>query len=397
MTDGSGPHTSDDHRQGSAAAQPQPTPQRVGVDLHAPNQNLQRPAVQRGQCLPDPALIERLLLEHLEASDRRRQPVAGQVGDVGIELPQPVPRAVVAYQAGPDDGAVGVDDPSSGGPHRAVAELGIGDLLTAIKDARSTAHTGFGQPGRPQARFPDRTVIRRHLDFAVETEASKMIEIYSGTALYDEIPAAVAVKQLPQARLIVIWAPTPPPASATRRVNNHHRVAGHRMQRVGTAQAGAGTQVVARHRQPHRVDIAAHRRDGVATQRGHLGADGTGRVVYDMTGKPPGPVQGHRRRCRLLQRLVGEQPAGDPQLRELVGGAAAQQRRLHQHRRPIAESGAHRGDIGNPGGVRELEFGDRCQRRGTRFRLQVTDVVRAEAQAAKATVQDGLIPVIITL
>jgi hypothetical protein len=224
-----------------------------------------------------------------------------------------------------------------------------------------------------------------------------MIEIYSGTALYDEIPAAVAVKQLPQARLIVIWAPTPPPANAACRVNNHHRVAGHRMQRVGTAQGGAGTQVVARHRQPHRVDVAAHRRDGVATQRGHLGADGTGRVVYDMTGKPPGPVQGHRRRCRLLQRLVGEQPAGDPQLRELVGGAAAQQRRLHQHRRPVAESGAHRGDIGNPGGVRELEFGDRCQRRGTRFRLQVTDVVRAEAQAAKATVQDGLIPVIITL
>jgi hypothetical protein len=257
MTGGSGPHTSDDHRQGSAAAQPQPTPQRVGVDLHAPDQNLQRPAVQRGQCLPDPALIERQLLEHLEASDRRRQPVAGKVGDVRIELPQPVPHAVVAYQAGPDDGAVGVDDPSSSGPHRAVAELGIGDLLTAIKDARSAAHTGFGQPGRPQARFPDRTVIRRHLDFAVETEAPEMIEIYSGTALYDEIPAAVAVKQLPQARLIVIWAPTPPRANTARRVNNHHRVAGHRMQRVGTAQDGAGTQVVARHRQPHRVDVAA--------------------------------------------------------------------------------------------------------------------------------------------
>ena len=114
-------------------------------------------------------------------------------------------------------------------------------------------------------------------------------------------------------------------------------------------------------------------------------------------GQPSGPVQGHRRRCRLLQRLVGEQPAGDPQLRELVGGAAAQQRRLHQHRRPIAESGAHRGDIGNPGGVRELEFGDLCKRRGTRFRPQVTDVVGSEAQALKGLVQEGLTPVTITL
>ena len=159
MTGGSGTNPGDDQRQGSAATEPQPTPQRVGVDLHTPDQDLQRSTVQRGQCLPEPTFIERLLLEHLEAADRCRQPIAGQVGDVGIELPQPVPCAVVAYQAGPDDGAVRVDDPSSGSPHRAVAELGIGDLLTAIKDARSAANTVFGQPGRPQTRFPDRTLI----------------------------------------------------------------------------------------------------------------------------------------------------------------------------------------------------------------------------------------------
>jgi len=147
MTGGSGADASDDHRQGSAASRPQPAPQCVGVDSHAADQNLQHATVQRGQCLPEPALVERQVLEHLEASDRGRQPVAGQVGDVGIELPQPVPRAVVTYQAGPDDGAVGVDDPSSGGPHRAVVGLGIGDLFTAIKDARSTAHTRIGQPG----------------------------------------------------------------------------------------------------------------------------------------------------------------------------------------------------------------------------------------------------------
>ena len=115
-----------------------------------------------------------------------------------------------------------------------------------------------------------------------------------------------------------------------------------------------------------------------ASSAASLGADGTGRVVHDVAGEPTGAVQGDRRRGGLLQRLVGEQPAGDPQLTELLGGTAAQQRRLHQHRRPVAESGAHRGDIGNPGGVRQLEFRDRCKRRGTRFRPQVTDVVRAE-------------------
>jgi len=116
--------------------------------------------------------------------------------------------------------------------------------------------------------------------------------------------------------------------------------------------------------------------------------------VYDVAGQPAGPVQGHGRRGGLLQRLVGEQPAGNPQLPQLFGGTAAQQRRLDQHRRPLAESGPHRGDIGNPGTVGQLESGDRRQRVGTRFRAQVRDVARAEAQART---QDGLVPVIMTL
>jgi hypothetical protein len=40
--------------------------------------------------------------------------------------------------------------------------------------------------------------------------------------------------------------------------------------------------------------------------------------------------------------------------------------------------GAHRGDIGDQGGVGQFEFGDRLQRRGTRVRPQIADVVRAK-------------------
>jgi hypothetical protein len=119
--------------------------------------------------------------------------------------------------------------------------------------------------------------------------------------------------------------------------------------------------------------------------------------VHEMAGKPPGPVKGHGRRGGLLQRLVGEQPVGHAELPELLGGSAAQQRRLDQHRGPVAEPGARRGDIGNPGRVRQLEFSDRGERRGARFRPQVTDVVGAEAQPTKTRAQEGLTPVIITL
>jgi hypothetical protein len=82
------------------------------------------------------------------------------------------------------------------------------------------------------------------------------------------------------------------------------------------------------------------------------------------------------------------------QFAQLVGSAPAQQRRLHQHRRPVAESGTHGGDIGNPGAVRQLEVSDCGKRRGTRFRPQVTNVVGAEAQT---DAQEALTPVIITL
>jgi hypothetical protein len=56
--------------------------------------------------------------------------------------------------------------------------------------------------------------------------------------------------------------------------------------------------------------------------------------------------------------------------------------------------GARRGDVADPGGVGQLEFGDRGQRLGTRVRPQIADVVRAEAQTIA---QEGLTPVTITL
>ena len=74
-----------------------------------------------------------------------------------------------------------------------------------------------------------------------------------------------------------------------------------------------------------------------------------------------------------------------------------QQRRLHQDRRPVTEAGTHRGGVGNPGGVGQLEFGDLGKRLCARFRPQVADVVRAESQASEVTAQDGLTPVSITL
>ena len=109
-------------------------------------------------------------------------------------------------------------------------------------------------------------------------------------------------------------------------------------------------------------------------------------------GQPSGPVPGHRRRGGLLQRFVGEQPVRH--LAQLLDSTPAQQRRLHQHRRPGAESSPRRGDIGNAGGVGQLEFGDRRKRRATGFRPQITDVVSGEAQTAA---QEGLTPVTITL
>jgi len=231
-----------------------------------------------------------------------------------------------------------------------------------------------------------------------------LIEIYSWSTFYDEVPVTIAVQQLRKARLIIVRTQAAPPAVATPRVDDDHGVTGHRMQRVGTAQFGGRSQVVARHCQAHRVDIAAQRSHPTAAQCGQFGADRAGRVVHQperSRRQPPGPVPGDRRRRGLLQRLVGEEPVRRlkiwTQPLQLVCGTTAQQGRLHQDRRPVAESGTRRGDIRHPGGVGQLEFSDRRQRHSTLWRPQVSDVVRAEGEASGDTAQEGLTPVTITL
>src|SRR3954471_24359414 len=96
----------DDHRHRCRTAQLQPLTECVRIDVDAAYENLDGARVVRRQGVAQPLFAEAELLEHLEATDAFRQPVSGQIGDVGVELPQPVPRRVVANQSGTDDRAV---------------------------------------------------------------------------------------------------------------------------------------------------------------------------------------------------------------------------------------------------------------------------------------------------
>ena len=103
--------------------------------------------------------------------------------------------------------------------------------------------------------------------------------------------------------------------AATGRVDEDYCVAGHRVQRVGPAQVSGRPEVVAGHRQPHRVDIAAHHPGRAAAQRRDLGANRARHIVHNAAGQPLRPMRRHNRGAGLLQRLVGEQPrAGTGQL-----------------------------------------------------------------------------------
>ena len=61
------------------------------------------------------------------------------------------------------------------------------------------------------------------------------------------------------------------------------------------------------------------------------------RPSSDGTGQPLRPMPGHHRRGGLLQRFVGEKPAGHVQSREFPDGLAAQQSCLDKHARTITE------------------------------------------------------------
>ena len=192
-----------------------------------------------------------------------------------------------------------------------------------------------------------------------------------------------------QGRLVVAWIEAPTSTATPRRIGQHHRVAGYRVQRVGATQVGAVAEIVPRHRQPHRVEVATDHAGGRAVQRRQLRADRARYIVNHFAAQPLRSMQRHRRSAGLLQRLIGEQPvARAGQLGELGDRAAAQQHRLHQHRCPVAELLAQRGDLADAVGQRKSL--DRGQRSRALVRRQVGDVVEAE-------IQDGLIPVISTL
>ncbi len=112
----------------------------------------------------------------------------------GSSCHSPCRDGVLAHQAGPHHRAVGVDDPPADGPDRAVVRLGVGDLFAAIQDAGSTANSSLGQTRRPQARFPHRRLIGRHLDLAVEAEPRHDVEINSGSTLYDQLPTTIDIE-----------------------------------------------------------------------------------------------------------------------------------------------------------------------------------------------------------
>ena len=109
----------------------------------------------RTEHLPQGLLAQRRLLEDLETADTVRHPVPGQIGDVGIELPQSMPGGVLAHQTGSHHRTVRIDDPPTGYGDTALIRVGVGEHLVAVQHRGAPAHTGLGQRVRPQARLPD--------------------------------------------------------------------------------------------------------------------------------------------------------------------------------------------------------------------------------------------------
>ena len=168
------PMTGDHDRRRLTAAQPQPRPQRVGVDVDAADQDLGGADVASRKRLAQPPFAVPDLLEDLEPAHAVGQSVAGQIGDVGVELPQSVPGGVVAHQPGTHDGAVGVDDPAARGCHRAIVGVGVGDLLADVEHRGPPGHPGGGEARRPQARLAHAARQRSHLDLAIEPQSRQV-------------------------------------------------------------------------------------------------------------------------------------------------------------------------------------------------------------------------------
>ena len=256
----------------------------------------------------------------------------------GSSCQSPCRARVVTHQTGPHHRSVRVDNPAASRPYRAIVGLGVSDLFIAVQNARPAAHPCLGQARRPQAGLAHRAAIRGHLDLTVEPKLRDRIEIDSRSAFHDHFTAAIGLEKMIKSRLIIAWVEAPTSGTAPRRVGQHHRVAGYRVQRVGAAQVGRVTEIVPRHRQPYRVEVAPDRAGGRAIRRRQLGADRARYIVNHFAAQPFRAMQRYRCSAGLLQRLVGEQPvAGAGQLGELGDRAASQQHRLHQQRCPVAE------------------------------------------------------------
>lgn len=101
-------------------------------------------------------------------------------------------------------------------------------------------------------------------------------------------------------------------------------------------------------------------------------------------------MPGHLSGGRLLQSLVGEQPARDVDTRKLGDGLAAQQGGLDQCSGVIAIAPPDGGDIGDTTGVCQREPGDLGECGNAGVSGEIVDIGTGEPQ-------DGLTPVIITL
>ena len=147
---------------------------------------------------------QRKRFDDLEAADPVGQPVAGQVGDVGIELPQSVAGAVLADQTRPHHRAVGVDDPAPGWTAAAVLGVGVGEHLVggraAVQHAGPPPHAGLGQGRRPQAGLAHRAAGGDHLHLAVEADPANRVEVDAGRALHHGAATAVGLREGIQGR-----------------------------------------------------------------------------------------------------------------------------------------------------------------------------------------------------
>ena len=289
------------------------------------------PTSTRRKRLAQPPFAVVQLLEHFEPAHVLGQPIAGQVGDIGVELPQPVPGGVVPHQTCAHHRAVGIDDPPAGRRHRAVVGFGVGDLPSPASSIVARRVTPVPRkPRRPQAclahaaandvtsispRKPSRDTSSKSIPGAHFTTRSRL---------------AVYIQQCIQSRCVVARIEPAPSAAAPGGVDEDDGVTGDRPQRVGATQVDVG-DIVPRPSPagPGRCRCRRRRQPNSAVPQAQCRSNRSRRAPRR---RPTAvPVRGHRFGGGLLQRLVGEQPLR--RVGEFGCRPSAQQRRLHQTRR----------------------------------------------------------------